>query len=109
MKKSWTLLLPFLIMPVFLPVYILLDGAVLVDIFGCGCVPDTQTNLLGIPFNANDLRLTVFSLLTLGMGILSILLSKKIKHSVIRMLYCTAAVLINLILTVWVCRTFLWA
>lgn len=109
MKKNWTLLLPFFMMPVFLPVYILLDGAVLVDIFGCGCVPDTQTNLLGIPFNANDLRLTVFSLFTVGMGILSILLSKRMKNPVIRMLYCTAAILLNFILAVWVCKTFLWA
>ena len=44
----------------------------LVEIFGCGCVPSTQANMLNIPFNANDLRMTVFSLLTIVLSIWSI-------------------------------------
>lgn len=37
MKKKLLLLLSFFIMPVFIPIYVILDGALLVDIFGCGC------------------------------------------------------------------------
>ena len=64
MRKRLAVVLPIIIMPIFIPVYIILDNFILVYIFGCGCVPSTQTNMLNIPFNANDLRVTVFSILT---------------------------------------------
>ena len=64
MKKKIVAALPFVIMPVSIPIYMVLDNLILVDIFRCGCMLSTQTNVLNIPFNANDLRLTVFSLLT---------------------------------------------
>ena len=54
MKKKISAALPFLIMPILIPVYRILDSLILVNIFGCGCVPSTQTNTLNIPFNAND-------------------------------------------------------
>jgi hypothetical protein len=72
MKKKIIALLPFAIMPIFIPIYMVLDNLILVEIFGCGCVPSTQANMLNIPFNANDLRMTVFSLLTIVLSIWSI-------------------------------------
>ena len=76
MKKKRTLALPFLIMPGLIPIYWLLDKLILVDIFGCGCVPSVQENMLGISFNSNDLRLTVFSALAVGLSIWSIVIAK---------------------------------
>ena len=80
MKKKIIALLPFAIMPIFIPIYMVLDNLILVEIFGCGCVPSTQANMLNIPFNANDLRLTVFSVLTIGMTILSVAISKSFQR-----------------------------
>ena len=46
MKKKIVLVLPFVIIPIFIPIYSILDSLILIDIFGCGCVPSTQTNML---------------------------------------------------------------
>lgn len=48
MRKRLAGVLPIIIMPIFIPVYIILDNFILVDIFGCGCVPSTQTNMLKV-------------------------------------------------------------
>lgn len=109
MKKKIAVLLPFIILPLCLPIYNIFDSLVLVDIFGCGCVPSTQTNMLNIPFNANDLRLTVFSALTIGLFVWSFFIAKTFNKKVSKVLYCLAAALVNVILTVWVVKAFMWA
>lgn len=109
MKKKIKAVIPFITMPIMIPIYCFLDSLVLVDIFGCGCVPSTQTNMLNIPFNANDLRLTVFSVLTIGMTILSVAISKSFQRKLTKVLYRIAVVLLNVILTMWVVKAFMWA
>lgn len=109
MKKKLVAVVPFIIIPILIPVYCMLDSLILVDIFGCGCVPSTQTNMLNIPFNANDLRLTVFSVLTIEMAILSIVISKQFNSKITKCLYCFAATLLNVALTLWVVKAFMWA
>ena len=109
MKKKIKAVIPFITMPIMIPIYCFLDSLVLVDIFGCGCVPSTQTNMLNIPFNANDLRLTVFSVLTIGMTILGVAISKSFQRKSTKALYMIAVVLLNVILTMWVVKAFMWA
>ena len=109
MKKKMVALVPFIIIPILVPVYCMLDSLILVDIFGCGCVPSAQTNMLNIPFNANDLRLNVFSVLTIGMVILSIVISKQFNRKITKCLYCFTAVVLNVALTLWVVKAFIWA
>lgn len=109
MKKKIKAVIPFITMPIMIPIYCFLDSLVLVDIFGCGCVPSTQTNMLNIPFNANDLRLTVFSVLTIGMTILGVAISKSFQRKSTKALYRIAVVLLNVILTMWVVKAFMWA
>ena len=41
MKRKWMLAVPFVIIPLVIPVYTLLDKMIFVDVFGCGCVPMT--------------------------------------------------------------------
>lgn len=101
--------LPFLVMPILIPVYWLLDKLILVDVFGCGCVPSVQENMLGIPFNSNDLRLTVFAALTIGLSIWSMILAKTFTRKITRILYCLAAIVMNTLLALWVVKTFMWA
>ena len=109
MRKKIVAILPFLVMPVFIPLYCLLDNLVFVEVFGCGCVPSTQTNMLNIPFNANDLRLVVFSLVTLALSVWSVFISKRFNKRAVQIIYCLLVVLINVILTIWVMKTFMWA
>ncbi len=109
MKKKIVAIVPFITMPIFIPIYRILDSFILVDIFGCGCVPSAQTNMFHIPFNANDLRLTVFSVLTIGLSIWSIFIAKTFQRRVSKPLYCLAVTLWNVMLTLWVVKTFMWA
>lgn len=109
MKKKIIMALPFVIMPILIPIYNILDSLILVDIFGCGCVPSIQSNMLNIPFNANDLRLTMFSLLTIALFVWSIVIARTFKRKVSKIAYCIAAISLNVILVVWVVKTFMWA
>ena len=109
LKKKNVAVVPFIIIPILIPVYCMLDSLILVEIFGCGCVPSTQTNMLNIPFNANDLRLTVFSVLTICMTIWSIAISKSFQRKNTKTLYRIAVLLLNTILTMWVVKAFMWA
>ena len=108
MKKLLPRLLPFLIMPVLIPIYWILDKLILVDVFGCGCVPSVQENMLGISFNSNDLRLTVFAALAIGLSIWSIFLAKIFKQRIAKILYCLAAIVMNGLLAFWFVKTFMW-
>lgn len=109
MKKKVKAILPFVISPVFLPVYRILDGFLLVDIFGCGCVPEAQTNMLNIPFNANDLRVVVFALLAAALFAWSIPISKAFQRKPVRILYCTCVLLANAAFALWAARAYMWA
>lgn len=109
MKKKIMTIMPIIIMPIFIPIYIILDKLILVDVFGCGCVPSTQTNMLNIPFNANDLRVTVFSILTIILAIWSMVIAKSIKRKIVKILYCFTVILLDVILALWSVNAFMWA
>ena len=108
MKKKLFIMLPYIIMLIFIPIYEILDNLILVDIFGCGCVPIVQTNMLNIPFNANHLRMTVFSIITIVLSIWSIKISKTLSKKSLKCLYCFAVLIFNVILTLWGVKTFMW-
>ena len=109
MKKKIVVMLPFIIVPIFIPIYIILDNLILVDIFGCGCVPSAQTNMLNLPYNANDLRLTVFSVLAIGMSVWSFIISKTFNRKFTKLLYCFVVIVFNVMLALWVVKSFVWA
>ena len=109
MKKKILAVVPFITVPILIPLYCFLDSFIFIDIFGCGCVPSTQTNMLNIPFNANDLRLIVFSVLTVDMAVLGVILSRAFHKKITKILYCFAAILLNVALTMWVVKAFMWA
>lgn len=109
MKKKIVAVMPFIIIPIIIPIYSILDNLILVDMFGCGCVPSTQANMFNIPFNANDLRLTVFAVVTVVLSIWSFFISKTFKSKMSKLLYCLAVILLNVMLTLWTVKTFMWA
>lgn len=78
MKKRFISIMPFVIMPLTIPIYRILDQLIFVKVFGCGCVPSTQTNLLNIPFNANDLRMVVFLVMAFVISIWSIFIVEQL-------------------------------
>ena len=110
LKNRKTLLsLPYLFMIFITPIYNILDQKIFVDIFGCGCVPYTQTNMFNIDFNANDLRLVVYNVMAVAMAILGIILSRKLKSKKSRIIYVVAIILVNLLLAFTICRLYMWA
>ncbi|MBE6933055.1 MAG: hypothetical protein E7464_06740 [Ruminococcaceae bacterium] len=108
MNKKLLTAMPFIVMPIFLPIYMALDGSILVEVFGCGCVPSIETNMLGIPFNANDLRAAVFTVLTIGLSVWGMFISRRFHRKSTRFFYCLAVILLNAILALWVIKTFVW-
>lgn len=109
MKKKMITALPFAVMLISIPVYRILDSLIFVDVFGCGCVPDTQSNMLNIAFNANDLRRLVFFLLAMVLSAWSIVLSRQFRKKYVRVIYCAFAIVFNILLAIWVVKNFLWA
>lgn len=108
MKKVLKNLVPFIFILIFTPIYSILDSLFFVEIFGCGCVPIAQTNMLNIPFNANNLRRLVYSVLTIAMVILAVKFSKSFSSKYIRILYCVAVFLVNAAVSLWVCSIMMW-
>lgn len=100
--------IPYLVMFIVTPFYNILDSVIFVDVFGCGCVPDVQSNMLDIPFNANDLRMTVYGLLTVLMVILGVRFSNVIEKKWIKILYVLTVFVFNLLFGFWICRAFVW-
>ena len=109
MKKIVVYIVPFLSLPIFTPLYAIADSLFLVDIFGCGCVPIAQTNMLNIPYNANHLRRTVYFILTVVMTMIAWRISKPMQQKWKRVVYCASALISNLIVTIVVCKAFMWA
>ena len=109
MKRKWIALLPLIIMPVFILPYQILDSLLLVDIFGCGCVPSTQTNMLNIAFNANDLRTVVFFAMAVLLFLWGLRISSGFQSKAGKILYPAAVAAVNVLVALWVVKTFLWA
>ena len=108
MRKAG-LILPFIFMPVFTPIYVMLDKLFFVEIFGCGCVPWTQTNMFNIDLNANDLRVTVFAVLTVVLALAGAWFANAFRSRAARVLYCLAVFFFNAALALFVCERFMWA
>lgn len=100
MKNKVKLILPFPLFAVFFFLYSFLDGAVFVNVFGCGCSENA--------FNANDFRWVVYGLLTVGMTALSVLLSKSVADRRKRILYCAAVLAFYCCLSLFICKTMIW-
>ena len=109
MKKIIIPVMPFVIMPLTIPVYRILDQLIFVKVFGCGCVPSTQTNMLNIPFNANDLHMVVFFGMAFVISIWSIFIVERFKNRVFRIIYCILVIGLNVGLAQWVINSFMWA
>lgn len=109
MKKIIFPVMPLAIMPLTIPVYRILDQLIFVKVFGCGCVPSTQTNMLNIPFNANDLHMVVFFGMAFVISIWSIFIVERFKNRVFRIIYCILVIGLNVGLAQWVINSFMWA
>lgn len=107
-NKKAILALPYLLMSFITPIYNILDSKIFVEIFGCGCVPIAQTNMFNIDFNANDLRRVIYSIITILMMFLGLKLSKKIISKKTKILYNITIIIINIILTVLICKRYMW-
>lgn len=100
--------LPYLLIVFISPFYIFLDQHIFVKIFGCGCVPTDQTNMLNIPFNANDLRLVIFSVLIIICIIIGAILSKKIDNKNLKIVYFLLILVFNVPFSLFIHYLSLW-
>lgn len=107
-KKQFKMAVPYLGLILITPVYSLLDQNIFVKVFGCGCVPSAQTNMLGIAFNANDLRVVVYSIMTVLMGILGAIFAKKLNSKKEQIIYLITIIVFNSLLTYEICKFMLW-
>ena len=108
MNKVLKMLMAFLIIPVATPIYNILDRLIFVKVFGCGCVPSVQSNMLNIAFSANDLRLLVYGILTISMVVLATIISKPFTKKSLRILYVVMVLGVNTGLSIFICRSMMW-
>ena len=101
-NKRSILSLPYFLMIFITPIYNILDQKFFVEIFGCGCVPYTQTN-------ANDLRQLVYNILAIVITILGIFLLKKIESKKTKVIYITTVFIFNFLLAYKICQLYMWA
>lgn len=64
--------------------------------------------MLNINFNANDLRIVVYSVITIFMCILGILLSRKLPNKKTKVIYVITILLVNILLSFMVCEINMW-
>lgn len=107
-KKRVILTLPYFLMIFITPIYHMLDTKIFLKIFGCGCVPSTQTNMLNIDFNANDLRFMVYNIMAIIITILGLFLSKKIDSKKLKVIYVLTIFITNILLAFKICRMYMW-
>ncbi len=99
---------PYVVMLLITPIYNMLDRRVFVEVFGCGCVPIAQTNMLNIAFNANDLRRTVYSILACLMLAWGLQISKAFSDRTAKVIYCVTIFAFNIVLMNYICRMYMW-
>ena len=102
------MVLPYLYLLFITPLYNVLDRYIFVEVFGCGCVPSTQTNMLNISFNANDLRTLVYFLSAVLMAIMGALNSKNFKNGNLRILYIFTIIICNLTVAYTIIENYKW-
>jgi len=73
-----------------------LNQTILIEWFGCGCVPSIQTNRLGIPFNTNQVIALYYSIVLIVILILSRKFSKDLQY---KHLYIATVMLLNILLS----------
>jgi len=101
--------LPHLLMVFISPFYFCLDKYIFVEIFGCGCVPITQTNMFNIPFNANDLRMVIYSILNVVCVIMGVILSKRIHNKFLKVIYVLLILSLNILFSLFINYISAWA
>ena len=108
-NKNIILSLPHLLIFFISSWYRLLDVLIFVKVFGCGCVPTDQTNMFNIPFNANDLRILVYSILNIICIIMGIILLKKINNKILKVIYVLSILVVNILFSLLVNYLSSWA
>ena len=107
-NRKYFMAVPYLVMPLITPFYNILDSKVFIEVFGCGCVPIAQTNMLNIPYNANDLRMDFYSILAILMTALGVFISKALGRKSDRIVYCASIFIINVVMMIEICSRFTW-
>ncbi len=106
--RKLKMIIPYILIVIFTPIYLILDKMFFVKIFGCGCVPIAQTNMFNIPFNANNLKFWVFFIFSIIMLLLQLHFTKNIDNKAIRIVLCVTTFILNIIIAFWVYNATMW-
>ena len=71
-------------------------------------MPETKKNMLGIGFNANDLRITCYFLLSIFIFWYSFKLSRNFKRKDEKIVYGVSTLIINLFVIYYINKIFMW-
>ena len=71
-------------------------------------MPETKKNMLGIGFNANDLRITCYFLLCIFIFWYSFKLSRNFKMNDEKIVYGVSTLIINLFVIYFINKIFMW-
>lgn len=97
MRRFFRLCWQFLLFPLLYFPYAFVNEFFLVDWLGCGCPKvDINGNPIDTTFNANHVTLLFWGAVALAVIVLSILHSRKIKNTLLLVLFLVAAILISL-------------
>ncbi len=107
-NKKAKYILPYLILIFITPFYNVLDNLIFLKVFGCGCVPSTKQNMLGIGFNANDLRVTFYFFMTIFIFWYSFKISRNFKRKDVKIVYGVSTLIINLFIIYFINKIFMW-
>ena len=65
--------------------------------------------MLNIPFNANDLRLTIYLVITMIMVFIGIKFSREFEVKKHKIIYIISIALVNIVVTAYYYTVFMWA
>lgn len=111
LKKVSLLLAPLTLFPLLFYSYSLVNGRVIVDIFGCGCpVIDSDGNVTQNLFNANDFTACFWFAVAAGTVLLAFFQSKKVITSRpwLRIVYVTGVAALSFSCMYLFNRLMLW-
>ena len=101
-------ILAYILQLIITPIYNIIDSEIILYYFGCGCVPSAQSNYFNIDFNANDMRLLFYTVLTVVTIIMGLIFSKDIEGKFKRVEYITSMIITNIVLGFLLAHSRMW-
>jgi len=109
MKKAILLSLPLLLYPILAAPYSLLNTAILVKVFGCGCPRVDETGALTANyFSANDITTLFWNGIALISSIISVFTAKQLPKLRMRFIYVIGIIILSVVFSCNLIQAMMW-